>query len=424
MPGVMPMKQTLLYNIGTLQTALGNSPACGKAQGQNRLYQDAAILMRDGIICEITENGRLPLGAEHADLSVDAHGALVTPGLIDAHTHLVFGGWRQHEIPLKLQGAGYLDILAAGGGILNTLSHTRAASEEDLFIRCMGFLDEMLEKGVTSCEIKSGYGLSCEHEQKQLQVVRRLKESHVMDVVATFMGAHAIPSEYAENPEKYVDLVCEEMIPRIAEQHLAEYCDVFCETGVFDAQQSRRILLAARKAGLKLKIHADEMDAIGGSQLAGELHATSAEHLIAIEESGLQALCEGGVVAALLPATSFYLSKPYAPARRMIDLGIPVAICSDFNPGSCPSNDLQFTAVLGMLKYKLQPSEVLTALTLNAACAIGMESVVGTAEIGKQGDLVLWDAPDWDYVCYRFGTNHARAVIKRGELVWERKKKR
>ena len=238
-----------------------------------------------------------------------------------------------------------------------------------------------------------------------------------MDVVSTFLGAHAIPPEYTGKPDEYIDYLSERVLPEVARLKLAEFCDVFCEDSVFDAAQSRKLLLRAQKYGLKSKIHADEIEAIGGATLAGEIGAVSAEHLIATDEKGMESMAKGGVIAALLPATSFYLGKNYAPARAMIERGIPVAIASDFNPGSCPSLNLQFAINLGYIAYRMFPEEILTAVTLNAACAIGRGETVGSIEEGKQADLVIWDAPDLEMVCYRFGTNQVKTVIKKGEII-------
>lgn len=414
------MASLLVKNIGVLQTPVGSFSHKGEAQGENLKLKDAAVLIEDGIIKEITADGELPAGAEHADTVVDAEGKLVTPGLVEGHTHLVFGGYRQHEIPLKLKGAGYLDILRAGGGILNTVRNTRAASFEELYEKTEGFLDEMMGLGVTTCEAKSGYGLDFDTEVKMLEVLKQLDADHPMDVVATFMGAHAIPEEYKEKEggaDEFIDMLCEELMPYVKEHDLADFADVFTEDSVFNYEQSKKYLECAKKLGFGLKIHADEIEAIGGSQLAGEIGAVSAEHLISINEEGLAAMAKGGVTAMCLPATSFYLGANFAPVRRMIELGIPVAIASDFNPGSCPSLNLQFVMNLGCLKYKMMPEEVLTAVTINPACAIGRGDQVGTLEVGKQGDLVIWDAPDMDMLCYRFGSNLALEVIKKGELV-------
>lgn len=412
--------RTLLKNIGCIQTPVGSHPHRGKEQGENVKYFNAAIAMEDGVITEITSDGKLPEG--DFDIEYNAGGKLVTPGLVDGHTHLVFGGYRQHELAMKLAGADYLDILKAGGGIIDTVRKTREADKSELYIKSAGFLDEMIGMGVTTCEAKSGYGLTTECEIKMLKVIRDLNARHYMDVVATFMGPHAVPPEYEGRGDEYIDMVCSEMLPAVKEDKLAEFCDVFCEDSVFNAEQSRRYLECARNMGFGLKVHADEIEAIGGSELAGELGAVSAEHLIAITEAGMDALAEGGTIAMCLPATSFYLGKTFAPARRMIEKEIPVAIASDFNPGSCPSLNLQFAMNLGCIKYRMTPEEVLTAVTINPACGIDKGETVGTIEPGKQGDLVIWNAPDFEMVCYRFGSNMVNRVIKCGELVDRRRR--
>ena len=405
----------LIKNIGWLQTPAGSYSHKGSKQGKNLKLKDAAIAVEDGIIREITEDDKLPEG--EFDQEIDAEGKLATPGFVDGHTHLVFGGYRQNEIPMKLAGAGYLDILRAGGGILDTVRKTREASFEELYAKSEGFLDEMLNMGITTCEAKSGYGLDMENELKMLEVIKALGEKHPMDVVPTFMGAHAIPPEYEGRGDEYIEMLCSEVIPEVRKRGLAEFCDVFCEDSVFNAEQSRKYMEKAREYGFELKIHADEIEDIGGSRLAGELEAVSAEHLIAAGESGMDSMAAGGTTAMLLPATSFYLGKTYAPARTMIDKGIPVAIASDFNPGSCPSLNLQLAVNLGYLRYKMTPEEILTAVTINPACAINRGDLVGTIEEGKQADIVIWDAPDFEMLCYRFGSNLADKIIKKGELI-------
>lgn len=411
------MSTLLIKNIGTLQTPVGSYSHRGAEQGENRKLRDAAVYIRDGVITEITDGGDLPLGAESADVVLDANYRLVTPGLVDGHTHMVFGGYRQHEVAMKLKGATYLDILRAGGGILDTVRKTREADEADLCYKTGKFLDEMMNHGVTTCEAKSGYGLDFNSEMKMLEVIGRLNEFHAMDVVPTFMGPHAIPEEYKGRPDDFIDMICGEMLPYVKEHKLAEFADIFCEDSVFNYEQSRKYLLRAKELGFGLRIHADEIEAIGGSRLAGELGCVSAEHLISIDEEGLESMTKGGTTAMCLPATSFYLGANYAPARRMIEMGIPVACASDFNPGSCPSMNLQFVMNLACLKYRLLPEEVLTAVTINPACAIGRGDRVGTLEVGKQADLVIWDAPDMEMLCYRFGSNMTARVVKKGKII-------
>ena len=404
--------KTIVTNIGMLATPRGTGPKKGPDQGNIQILKDAWVLMEDGLISQVGA-GTAPA----ADKTIDAGGNLVTPGLVDAHTHLIFGGWRQNELGLKLHGKTYLEIQNAGGGIQSTTNATRQSTEEELTQKAEQALDEMLHFGVTTMEAKSGYGLATEHELKALQVIKNLNGRHVMDIVATFMGAHLVPAEYKSNRAEYIRLVCEEMMPKVKEQGIAKFCDVFCEADTFTAEESRQVLEAGLKYGLRPKIHADEIEAIGGSVLAGEIGAISAEHLIVCPPEGIESMARGGVVACLLPATSFYLGATFAPARDMVNAGVPVAMATDFNPGSCPCLNLQFVINLGCLKYKLTPEEVLTAVTLNAAAAIDMAGQVGSVEPGKQGDLVIWDAPDLDYICYRMGSNLAKTVVKKGAVV-------
>ena len=410
--------KTLIQNIGELATPFGRN-AWGGADQRKRVerYRHAWLLIEDGKVLSLGTGDPGGIAKEPNLRILDAGGALVTPGLVDAHTHLVFGGYRQNELALKLQGVSYLEILSRGGGILSTVAATRRASEEELFEKARKDLLEMLRHGITTVEIKSGYGLDRETEFKQLRVVKRLEEELPLDLAATYLGAHALPPEYKEDREAYIRLMCEEIIPEAAREGLAEFCDVFCETGVFTAEETKRILETGKKYGLIPKIHADEIDAIGGSELTKDVGAVSAEHLIQCQESGIQAMKEARTVACLLPATSFYLGTAYAPARGMIEAGVPVAMATDYNPGSCPSLNLQFVMNLGCLRYKMTPEEVLMAVTLNAAAAIRRADRLGSLEPGKQADLVIWDAPDLEYICYRMGSNLAKTVMKKGEIV-------
>lgn len=401
--------KTLIRNIGLLATPEGLCARRGPAQGQLRLLKNAWVLAEDGIITAVGQ-GAPPCGAEQV---IDAEGRLATPGLADAHTHLIFGGWRQDELADKLHGVPYLDILARGGGILSTVRATRAATEGELLEKGRRALLEMQRFGVTACEAKSGYGLETETELRQLRVIRQLGQECAMDLAPTFLGAHALPPEYQNDREGYLRLLCEEMIPRAAAEGLARFCDVFCEEGVFTAEESRRILLAGKAHGLLPKLHADEIHPIGGSQLAGELGAVSAEHLIVCPEEGMDSMARSGVIACLLPCTSLYLGARFAPARRLVEKGVAVAIATDFNPGSCPCLNLQLAMSLGCLYYRLTPEEVLTAVTLNGAAAMGLAGRLGSVEPGKQCDLALWDAPDLNYLCYRMGSNLCASVIKK-----------
>ena len=351
---------------------------------------------------------------------IDADGQVVLPGLVDPHTHVIFGGTRELELALKLQGIPYLEILARGGGILSSVEATRAASKEELVKRGLKFCSQMLAQGTTTAEAKSGYGLSTESEIKTLQAVREVDASQPVDLVPTFLGAHAVPKEYKGKADHYLDLVIDEMLPLVVEQNLACYCDVFCEEGVFSVEQSRRVLTAAREMGLQLKMHADEIVPLGGAELAAELSAISADHLLVVSDRGINRMAEAGVIAVLLPGTTFYLREDhYAPGRKMIEAGVPVALATDFNPGSSPNNNLQLIINIACLYLGMVPAEVINAITINAAHALGRATEIGSLEEGKMADVVIFDAPNYDYLAYRYGTNLVRTVLKNGRVVLE-----
>ncbi|KKM12793.1 imidazolonepropionase [Clostridiales bacterium PH28_bin88] len=414
----------LLLHAGQLVTVAGDSagPKRGAEMAQLGVIQDGAVAVKEGTIVYVgTTREVLEQVETHPGTRVvDAGGKVVLPGLVDPHTHLVFAGSREHELELKLQGMGYLDILKAGGGILSTVRATRAAGKAELIKTAGKYLDQMLSQGTTTAEVKSGYGLTLEDEVKTLEVIRELNRSHPIDLVPTFLGAHAVPEEYKGNPEGYVDLVVEAMLPAVVREGLAEFCDVFCEEGVFSVEQSRRILLAAKERGLKPKIHADEIVSLGGGELAAEVGAVSADHLMAVSDQGIEQMAQQGTIAVLLPATTFCLmGKQYAPARKMIERGVPVALASDFNPGSSPVNSLQVVMGIACRQLKMTPAEVITAVTINAAHAIGRAAEVGSIEAGKKADLVVFDALTYRYLPYRFGTNLVEMVIKNGQVVVE-----
>lgn len=349
---------------------------------------------------------------------IDACGQTVVPGLVDPHTHLVHGGSREKELALKLQGASYLEILKAGGGILSTVSATRNASQDELKEKAWSSLDQMLLHGTTTVEAKSGYGLDLDHEVKCLQVVQELNAEHPLDIVSTYMGAHAIPIEYKNEPQGYMDFMLNKVMPYISAHQLAEFMDVFCEEGVFSPEQSKILLTAGSKMGFKLKIHADEIIPLQGAELAAELKAVSADHLLAASDEGMQAMKEAGVTAVLLPGTSFYLMlNKYAQARKMIDMGIRVALASDYNPGTCPCENLQTIMTFACFGMHMTPAEILPAMTINAAHAIDRSGSIGSLEQGKQADIIILNAPNWDYVIYHYGINHVDKVIKNGRVV-------
>ena len=406
----------LVYNIGCLATPEDSCPKTGDEQGKIKLLENCYIFADNGKIKEI---GSYTTGIESKYGScekIDAGGALVTPGLVDCHTHLVFGGWRHRELNLKLAGAAYLEILAAGGGILSTVEKTRAASFDELYEKAYKLLNESLCYGVTTLEAKSGYGLDTETEIKCLEVIKKLDANHAIDLASTYMGAHAVPKEHRESRDKYIAGIVSEALPQITQKGLAEFCDVFCETGVFTPDETQVILEKAKSLGMKLKIHAEEINNTGGAILAGTLGCISAEHLIKIDEAGIRALAKSGTTAVLLPCTSFYLNEGFAPAREMISSGVPVAVATDFNPGSTPNLNIQLAMNIACYRYKMKPAEVLTAVTLNAAAAIGREKESGSLETGKNADIVIWDARELDYIFYRYGSNLVKTVIKKGEI--------
>jgi imidazolonepropionase len=411
----------LIHNIGLLVTMRGDTkPRTGSKMSDVGAIEKGAVAVRNGKIFAVgrEEEVRTQIADMPIVQEVDAKGRLVTPGLVDPHTHLVHGGSRENELALKLKGVPYLDILAQGGGILSTVKATRQATEEELFLKAKGSLDTMLLYGATTVEAKSGYGLTLEDEIKQLRVAKKLNASHPVDLVSTFMGAHAVPLEYKEQPTEYVELIIKEMLPEVKRQELAEFCDVFCEQGVFTVEQSRKILLAAKEMGFGIKIHADEIEPMGGAELAGELGCISAEHLLAASDEGFAAMQKAGTVAVCLPATSFNLRlKEHARARTMIEMGVPVALSTDYNPGSSPTESMQLVITLGCLNLGMTPEEVMTAVTINAAYAIGKADSIGSLEVGKQADIVIFNASNLAYLPYHFGINHVNTVIKKGEIV-------
>jgi imidazolonepropionase len=386
-----------------------------------------AVGPRDEVAARLEADG-LPLGRF---ARLDARGGSVTPGLVDPHTHLLFGGSRAAEFRMRQRGAAYLDILAAGGGILSTVAATRGASDEQLLAHGRRWLDEMLAHGTTTIEAKSGYGLDVATELRLVELADRLGTEGPVDVLPTFLGAHAVPPEFRERPdgtEAYVRMVVDEQLPAIAAGGRARFCDVFCEQGVFSAQQSRRILEAGQRLGLGARIHADELAPSGGAELAAEIGALSADHLAAPSDAGIDALAAAAeqgrpVVATLLPATTWYLmSGHYAPARTLIGRGVPVALATDFNPGTSPTVSLPLVMSVACLALKLSPAEALAGVTINAAHALGLGDEVGSLEEGKLADLVIWDVPSVEEIPLWPGARLARTVVKRGRVVFERER--
>lgn len=417
------MKMDLIIkNIGKLVTMEGSFlPRTGKQMNELTILENAYIAVVEGKIFQVgTGEDYKELVGENTIID-DASGMLVTPGLVDSHTHLVHGGSRENEFSKKLNGVPYIQILQEGGGILSTVNATKNSTFDELYNKAKKSLDRMLEFGVTTVEEKSGYGLELETEVKQLEVAHKLDKDHPVDLVHTFLGAHAVPVEYKSNNEAYIKLLVEEIMPKVKELNLAEFCDVFCEEGVFSVEESDYILSKAKEMGYKLKIHADEIVPIGGAELAAKLGCISADHLMAASDEGLRDMAEKGVIANILPGTSFNLNKPSANGRKMIDLNVPISLSSDYNPGSCPSENLQFVMQLGCLNLKMTPNEVLTAVTINAAHSIDRATEIGSIEVGKKADIAVFDAPNVEYLMYHFGINHIDRVYKEGRLVVKNK---
>jgi len=414
-------KATLLIkNIGQLVTMAGPVPRLGKQMNDLGLIEGGGVAVAGE---EIIAVGKSDDVQGHATLAegckvIDAAGAVVTPGLIDPHTHPVFASTREKEFEMRIQGKSYMEIAQAGGGIRSSVRDLRATPAEILLERSKKRLNRLLAHGVTTIEAKSGYGLSTESEIRTLEVIRILNEGHAIDLVPTFLGAHEVPDEYRDKRKEYIDLLINEMIPAVARENLAEYSDVFCEKGVFDIEESRRIQQAAKDAGLGLRFHADELESTGGAELAASMKATTADHLVYISEAGIKAMAESGTAAVLLPGTTFSLAgTKYAPARKMIEQGVIVALSTDCNPGSSCTESLPMILSLASLQMKLTAAEGISAVTVNAAVTVERSKMIGRLEVGMQADIVLWDMFDYRELPYHYGVNLVSKVVKKGKLV-------
>jgi imidazolonepropionase len=398
-------------------TGPGEERKRGPALRDLGVIPDAAVVLEGGRIAWLgptAELPPLPAGAEVLDVT----GKAVLPGLVDSHTHLIFAGSRADEWEQRLRGRTYQEISAAGGGIQTTVRQVRRASREELKALARPRLRRLLEHGVTTVEVKSGYGLTPADERKCLEAVADLNAEGPLELVPTFLGAHAVPAEYRDDRAGYLRLLCDEMLPEVARCGLAEFCDVFCEAGVFSVEESERVLARARGLGLGLRLHADELTPLGGAELAARLGAASADHLLRVSPAGIDALAASDTVATLLPGTAFFLGVGYAPARRLIERGATVALASDCNPGTCPTENMPLVGAMACARMGLLPAEALNALTLNAAAALGRGDRLGSLAVGKQADFVVLSGPDYRDLFYHFGVNHVWRVVKRGRVVF------
>ena len=412
-------RELLITHASQLVTLAGPPrPRAGPEMRQLAIIEDGALLARDGVIVAVGATSEVAPRADARALRIDASGSVVMPGFVDPHTHSVFAGTREDEYEMRATGATYQEIAARGGGIHSTVRKTREASERELFELARVRVRWLLEHGTTTIEAKSGYGLTVEDEMKILRVIRRLDAETPLELVPTFLGAHEIPDKYRENREEYIRLVIDEMLPRVAAEGLARYCDVFCESRVFTVDESRRVLARAKELGLGIRLHAEQLSLSGGARLAAELGAVSADHLEWVDESGIEGLRRAGVIAILLPGAVFNLGLTrYAPARTMIDSGLPVALATDFNPGSSPTPSMQMILSIACTQMRMTPAEAIAAATINAAYSLARGARLGTLEPGKQADIVVFGCPDYRQIPYFFGVNHVTVVIKAGQVL-------
>ncbi|MGG3771747.1 imidazolonepropionase [Heyndrickxia faecalis] len=412
------MGKKLIVKACQIATPKGKQAKYGKEMNNLAVIENGAIVVEDGIIQEVGPAADILQAHDLKDFEIiDAAGKCAVPGFVDAHTHFIFGGYRPDEFYMRLNGASYMEIMNAGGGIQNTVNATRSSCFDELFQAGMDRLDAMVDYGITTVEGKSGYGLDAETELLQLKVQGKLNQAHPVDVVSTFLGAHAVPPEFKGRNEAYIDFLIQNVLPKVVEEKLAEFCDVFCEDGVFSIALSRKLLQEAKKQGLEIKAHADEIEQLGGAELAAELGAVSADHLLEASDHGIEQLKKHRVVATLLPATAFCLNKRYADARKIIDQGCAVALASDFNPGSCFTQSVPLIFALACIQMKMTPEEALTAFTLNGAAALKRADSIGSIETGKKADIVILKYPSYKYLSYHTAANLVETVIKDGKIV-------
>lgn len=383
------------------------------------VINNASLVIEQGIITAIGPWETITLSfAESEYTLIDAKNQAILPGFVDSHTHMVFGGYREEEFSWRLRGDSYMEIMQRGGGINSTVKATRAATEQELIDSATKRLDSALAFGITTIEGKSGYGLDLETELKQLVVMEQLNRSHPVDIVPTFLGAHAVPPEYKGRTDAFLEMLIDQVLPVVVEKKLAQFCDIFCELNVFSIEQSRLLLTRAKQAGLGIKLHADEIVYTGGAELAVELGAVSADHLLQASAEGIRQLANSATVATLLPGTAFSLKEPYANGRLMIDQGCAVALATDLNPGSCFSESIPLIIALATLYMNLTIEEAITAITINGAAALSRQHQIGSLDIGKKGDVVILDFPSYRFIPYHIAVNSVAKVIKAGNLVY------
>ncbi len=413
----------IIRNASELATSSGTEAVKGLEMRNLKVIHDGAVVVENGIIIRVGTTEEVLQGLDVTKFEViDATGKTVLPGFVDSHTHFIFGGYRADEYGWRLEGVPYMDIMNRGGGIVNSVKGTRSASEAELADLGLNRLDSMMALGVTTVEGKSGYGLDTATELKQLRVMREVNRVHPVDVVSTFMGAHAVPPEYKGRGMEFIDMLIAETLPAVAAENLAEFCDVFCEKNVFSIEESRKLMHKAKELGLKVKLHADEIVQLGGAELAAELGATSADHLLQASDEGILAMAQANVVATCLPCTAFSLREHYARARFMIDQGCAVALATDFNPGSCFTESIPLVIALATLYMNMTIEEAITALTLNGAAAVGRAASVGSIEVGKAGDLVIHEFPSYRFLPYHIAMPTAETVIKNGAVVYRKQR--
>jgi imidazolonepropionase len=418
----------LIKNASQVVTCSGFKAKQGKEMSDLHIIDNGALVIEEGLITAIGATKNILTDFNESELKtngfdiIDANGKAVLPGFVDSHTHFVFGGYRAEEFSWRLRGDSYMEIMARGGGIVNTVAATRKATKENLIETGLRRLNSMLWFGVTTVEGKSGYGLDHDTEIKQLEAMEEIDQIHPIDIARTFLGAHAVPEHYRGKEDEFIEYMIDRVLPDVVNRRLAEFCDIFCEKSVFSLDQSRHMLLKAKEMGLKLKIHADEIVPLGGAELAAELGAVSADHLLQASDQGICDMAAAGVVATLLPATAFSLKEPYARGRFIIDNNCPVALATDLNPGSCFTESIPLVFALATLYMDLTTEEAVTALTINGAAAIDRANSTGSIDVGKNGDVIILEFPTYQYIPYHIGVNTIEKVIKMGNLVFDTQK--